>query len=37
MRLRNEDRKLREIRAYVDEEWGNAGPATDTPWPPEGM
>jgi hypothetical protein len=37
MRLRNEGRRLREIRAYVDEQWGNAGPATDTPLPPEDM
>jgi hypothetical protein len=37
MRLRAEGKTLREIRAYVDKEWGQAGPATDTPLPPEGI
>jgi hypothetical protein len=37
MRLRSEGQSMRAIRAYVDEEWGNAGPATDTPLPPEDL
>jgi hypothetical protein len=36
-RLRAEGRPLREIRTYIDETWGDAGPATDTPLPPEGV
>jgi hypothetical protein len=34
MRLRAEGKSLREIRAIIDETWGDAGPATDTPLPP---
>jgi hypothetical protein len=32
-----EGKTLREIRAYVDDKWGDVGPATDTPLPPEGV
>jgi hypothetical protein len=30
-------KSLREIRAHVDATWGDVGPATNTPYPPEGV
>jgi hypothetical protein len=32
-----EGKSLREIRAWVDETYGKVGPATNTPYPPEGI
>ena len=32
-----EGKSLREIRTYVDATFGDVGPATDTPLPPEGL
>jgi hypothetical protein len=37
MTMRPEGKTLREIRDYVDATWGKVGPATDTPYPPEGI
>ena len=33
-RMQEEGRSLREIRDYIDEEYGSIGPGTDTPLPP---
>jgi hypothetical protein len=37
MTMHPEGKSLREIRAYVDETWGDVGPSTNTPYPPEGL
>lgn len=37
MTLRPEGKSMREIRAYVDRTYGDIGPATNTPYPPEGI
>jgi hypothetical protein len=37
MRLTAEGKSLRETRRYIEEAWGDVGPSTDTPWPPEGI
>jgi hypothetical protein len=34
MKLHAEGKPLREIRSFIDEKWGKAGPATPTPLPP---
>lgn len=35
MRLRPEGKSMLEIRRWVDDKFGDTGPATDTPLPPE--
>jgi hypothetical protein len=37
MTQRPEGKTLRQIRDYVDATYGDAGPATNTPNPPEGL
>jgi hypothetical protein len=34
MRLSSEGKSAVKIRAYIDEHWSGAGPATNTPLPP---
>jgi hypothetical protein len=37
MTQRPEGKTLREIRDFVDVTYGAIGPATNTPYPPEGL
>ncbi len=37
MTMRPEGTSLLEIRRYVDETYGDTGPSTNTPLPPEGL
>jgi hypothetical protein len=37
MTQRPESKSLREIRDYVDATYGDVGPSTNTPYPPDGL
>ncbi|MCC6312461.1 MAG: hypothetical protein IT337_00505 [Thermomicrobiales bacterium] len=37
MKMRPEGKSMREIRQWVEDTYGDVGPSTKTPLPPEGL